>query len=428
MKSRSQKYCYGFIIGVAALCVASGPVFADQEEEISEMKKITRQQQEQIDSQAKTLEEMKAKLDMMSVEKEEGPGVPVRGPFVLKGNKKSTVTLYGHINRAILAADDGEDSDVYQVDNAASQSRFGIKGTIHASKELTFGTLLEAGLNVNPSDAVGQDSPRGNGDSTFTRRHVDLYAKHKDCGTLSMGHGSTASDDTTNIDLSGSSLAGDSSVSDFAGGLEFVDKSTKSLSGISIGEVFNSMDGLGRDVRVRYDSPAFSGAMVSGSWVADGGGDVALRYDGMLSDTKVVGAVAYAKPRGASTTVDSQYDGSIAMLFDSGFNVAVASGMQEYKQNGSDDGSFYYIKLGYRDEIFFSGETRFAIDFGQYDDNLTESSGVARQYGKGDVFGAQVVHDLENFGTELYAGYRYYSLESDYEDIHALMTGLRVKF
>ncbi|BCS97928.1 hypothetical protein DSLASN_35600 [Desulfoluna limicola] len=428
MKSRSQKYIYGLMIGMLALCVTSGPAFADQEQDINEMKEITRQQQEQIDAQAKALEEMKSRLEMMSMEKKEGAGGMMGGPFVLKGNKKSSVTLYGHINRALLAADDGEDSDVYQVDNTASQSRFGIKGTIHASKDVTFGTLLEAGLNVNPSDAVSQDSPRDNGDSTFTRRHVDLYAKHNSCGTLSMGHGSTASDDTTNIDLSGSSLAGDSSVSDFAGGLQFVDKSTKSLSGISIGDVFNSMDGLGRDVRVRYDTPAFAGAMASGSWVADGGGDVALRYDGKLSDIKVVGAVAYAKPRGASTTVDNQYDGSVAMLLDSGVNMAVAGGMQEYKQNGSDDGSFYYIKLGYRDDIFLSGETRFAIDFGQYDDNLTVSGGVAHQYGKGDVIGAQVVHELENLGTELYAGYRYYSLESDYEDIHALMTGLRVKF
>ena len=422
MKSRMQKLSYVFFIAVFVLSAFVGTAYGAQEEDLREMK-------EQIDAQAQALEEMKATIDALTSEKEEGDSF--RAPFVLSGNKASSVVLYGHVNRALLAADDGNDADVYQVDNAASQSRFGIRGTIKVSEDLTFGTLLEAGLNLNPSDGVSQDEPRDNGDTTFTRRHVDLYMMHKGCGTVSMGHGSTASDDTTSLDLSGTFLAGASSVSDYAGGLIFYDKNLNSLTGPNISKIYNSMDGLGRDVRVRYDSPSFAGIMASGSWVADGGGDVALRYDGELADIQMLAAIAYARPSDASDTVKNLYDGSVALLFDSGFNLAFASGLQEYKQARADDGSFYYLKLGYKAMLASFGETRFSVDFGQYDDILTLDGNVARQYGKGDVIGAQVVQDIKDFGTELYAGYYFYDLDADissYESIHALIAGLRVKF
>ncbi|VVS92759.1 porin [Desulfoluna spongiiphila] len=422
MKSRMQKLSYVFVIAVFALSVIVGTAYGAPEKELLEM-------QTQLADQAKALEEMRATIDALTSDKESE--VSFRSPFVFSGNKASSVVLYGHVNRALLAADDGNDSDVYQVDNSASQSRFGIRGTIKVSDDLMFGTLLEAGLNVNPSDSVSQENPRDNGDSNFTRRHVDLYVKHKGWGTFSMGHGSTASDDTTSLDLSGTYLAGASAVSDYAGGLIFYDKNLNSLTGVNISKIYNSMDGLGRDARVRYDSPSFGGAMISGSWVADGGGDVAVRYDGELADIQVVGAIAYARPSDTSDTVKNLYDGSVALLFDSGFNLAFASGLQEYKQDRADDGTFYYLKLGYKAMMASFGETRFSVDFGQYDDNLTISNGVARQYGKGDVIGAQVVQDIKDFGTELYAGYYFYDLDADissYESIHALITGLRIKF
>ena len=428
MKSRTQTYCCGFIAGILALSL-SGPAFGEQEESMDKMMEMSRQQQTQIDTQAKAIEEMKAKLDMMGKsEKMTGEGA-LGGPFVIKGNQKSKVVLYGHINRAILVADDGDATEFYQVDNSGSQSRFGIRGTIQASDHLTFGTLLEAGLNVNPSDTVNQNQVRNAGDTTFTRRHVDLYMAHDACGTLSMGHGSTASDDTSNLDLSGTSVAGDSSVSDFAGGLLFYNDATNSLSGVQIKDTFNSMDGLGRDVRVRYDTPMFAGLKASTSWISDGGGDLALRYEGIFADIQLLGAIAYGEPSDASAIIDSQYDGSFAMLFGGGFNIAFAAGLQDYERRGADDGTFYYMKFGYRNEMFSSGETRLSFDFGQYDDNITTVG--ALQYGKSDVFGIQAVHSLEALSTELYAGYRYYSLDDvigDYEDIHALMTGLRVKF
>lgn len=423
MKRRKQKLIHVFILSVFALAALGGTAYGAPEKELLEM-------QTQLADQAKALEEMRATIDALTSDKEDGGSF--RAPFVFSGNKASSVVLYGHINRALLAADDGNDADVYQVDNAASQSRFGIRGTIKVSDELMFGTLLEAGLNLNLSDGVSQDDPRGDDvDNTFKRRHVDLYMKHTRWGTLSMGHGSTASDDTTSLDLSGTYLAGASAVSDYAGGLIFYDKNLNSLTGINISKIYNSMDGLGRDDRMRYDSPSFAGFMASGSWVADGGGDLALRYDGELADIQVLAAIAYARPSDASDTVENQYDGSVAILFDSGFNAAFASGLQEYKQDRADDGTFYYLKLGYKAMFASFGETRFSVDFGQYDDNLTLDGSIARQYGKGDVIGAQVVQDVKDFGAELYAGYYFYDLDADissYESIHALITGARIKF
>jgi hypothetical protein len=90
----------------------------------------------------------------------------------------------------------------------------------------------------------------------------------------------------------------------------------------------------------------------------------------------------------------------------------------------NDDPTFYYAKVGYRAKWFEVGETRFSLDYARNDD-------VAQDGDEAKSVGFQVVQDFPEYGSEYYIGYRWYDLDrdlADFDDINALMTGVRVKF
>jgi len=407
-------------------------VMADEADLLKKMEAIILKQQEQLDAQAQAIEEMQEKLDQLILddttkidEEPEQVAVQVDQKIspVMPGSEKASVKLYGHINRAVLSVNDGDDNYLYLVDNSNSQSRFGIKGTIKATDDLEIGTLIEAGFVANPSSLVNQEEKSGVGSIHFTRRHLEINAAHTRFGTFYMGHGSTASDGTSEIDLSGTTVAGYSSVQSFAGSQYFYDNAIDDHSEVIVFDAFNNMNGLGRYDRLRYDTPEFFGFKVGTSYVAGGGADLVLRYNSAFGGTKLAGAVAYAYSGDVLKETDHQINGSFSLLHSSGFNATLASGLKNYDVSGRDDGMFYYAKLGYKYGFFSLGDTCFSIDYGSYDE-------LSPGY-YGDSIGAQFVQNFNKWGTEYYLGYRRYSLDrtsTDYEDINALMTGFRVKF
>ncbi|BCS96673.1 hypothetical protein DSLASN_23050 [Desulfoluna limicola] len=399
----------------------ASPVFADQETTIDDMVRSNKLQQEQLDDQSKTIALMKTQLEALQASKAEG-GMG----FLKAGNSRTSVELYGHINRGVMALDDGDSTKLYQVDGDASGSRFGLRSSSQITENLTLGTVFEAGFNMNSSSAVSQEDPRGLNSGIYTR-HADMFLDHSTYGKVFMGHGSTASDGTSEVDLSGTDLIGYSYASDFGDSIGYVEKGTDSISDNTVGGGIDNMDGLGRDVRVRYDSPSFAGVMASGSYVADGGGDIALKYSGAFSGVKVQGAVAYANPGSTSDVVDNQYNGSVSALHTSGLNATLAGGKQDYKEDNVDNGYFYYGKVGYRNKFFSTGETAVSMDYGRYEDIQSDNIYT----GNSDVFGAQLVHNFDAVGVEIYAGYRHYRLDTDaydYENVNTVITGARISF
>jgi hypothetical protein len=110
-------------------------------------------------------------------------------------------------------------------------------------------------------------------------------------GRVTVGYGDTASNSTSEVDLSGTTVIGFSEVEDLAGGILFRDKNGE-LSDTTIGNVFDNLDGLGRDDRIRYDSPSFTGVKFSTSAVADNRWDAAIRYGGDFGPVKTAAAIA----------------------------------------------------------------------------------------------------------------------------------------
>ena len=61
----------------------------------------------------------------------------------------------------------------------------------------------------------------------------------------------------------------------------------------------------------------------------------------------------------------------------------------------------------------------------QYIEDLAQDGDEAK------TVGFQLVQDIPEWGSEYYLGYRWHELDrdfTDYDDINALMTGVRVKF
>lgn len=244
-------------------------------------------------------------------------------------------------------------------------------------------------------------------------------------GKFSMGWGSTASDGTSEMDLSGTSVVGYSSVGDMAGGQLFFNDNTDSLSDTDIGDIFSNMDGLGRDERIRYDTTNLNGFIGSASYIADGGGDIAVRYNGEIEAfIKVAAAIAYSNPGSSSDVIDDQLNGSVSVLFNSGLNGTVAMGSRDNKSDSRDDAEFFYTKIGYQADWCPIGVTSLAVDYGNYSD-------IRKNGDQADTFGFQMVQDFKKWAAETYLGYRFHKLDSndgEYENINAIMTGMRIKF
>jgi len=418
------------VLCVAAAVLVSGfmvssPVLGADQETLDRLEKIIRQQQSQIEEQQKALEDLQEQVEVLKGQTAKATvKAATDSPAAVKtGNPKASVKVYGQVNKAVLYSNDGNDEDLYLVDNDNSSTRIGVLGSINPNDRYEIGTRIEVEYQTNPSNAVWQEDKRNTPNDKFEKRHLDLWVDANTLGKFSLGWGSTASDSIAEVDLSGTSVVAYSSVADMAGGLRFYDSSTGGLSATDIGDAFSNIDGLGRDERIRYDSPSFNGFTGSTSYVADGGGDFAVRYSARVDAFKLAAGAAYANPGSTSDTIDDQMSGSISVLHDTGFNGTFAMGVRDHK-SGRDDGGFFYTKFGYRGRWCPLGVTSLSVDYGRFSDISADGDDA-------DTIGFQMVQDIQEWGTEAYLGYRFHKLDrngADFDNIDAFMTGMRVKF
>jgi len=126
---------------------------------------------------------------------------------VRKGNRVVSVQLYGQVNRALLIWDDGRDSDAYIVDNDASNSRFGFRGSAALKPGWEAGFRFEAEINDAESGSVNQfkdgDDTKSQSGEFFTLRRTSLYVESQQLGRVTIGQTSAATDDLTLIRVGG---------------------------------------------------------------------------------------------------------------------------------------------------------------------------------------------------------------------------------
>jgi hypothetical protein len=380
------------------------------------------QEDPRIEQLQRQIEELQRQLDELRGEVENRmPPPPLEPPDavqpVVSGADRIRLTISGQVNRALLFSEDGEQAKVFFVDNDHASSRIRLEAAGELTEDVTVGAVIEAELRSNSTQLVSQDD-ESTGTANFEDRRVEVYFESATFGTLFLGQGHTASDNTSEVDLSGTAVVGTSELADFAGGLKFVDHGD--LSDVTIGNTFLNFDGLGRDDRIRYDSPQFGPFQLATSAVSDSNFDVAGFYAGDFGDSKLAGAAAFASNAGDFV----QVNGSASLLLAGGFSITGAAGWRDFDDGGRDDGKFGYAKLGYLVDWFAIGATAFAVD-GYYGEDIGADGDEAI------ALGAFAVQNLDPVATELYAGYRHFDLSrdgADFEPINAVLSGARVKF
>lgn len=325
--------------------------------------------------------------------------------------------ISGQINRAVLWGENGADNDLFFVDNDNSSTRFRFTGSNDFDHGFSVGINWEVEMQSNASNKVDIDDNDDVTDIHFDERKIEFWIHHA-YGKLWLGQGSTASDGTAEVDLSGTTVVTYAAVTDMAGGFTFRAKGDKNTKIAEIQDVSSDFDGLSRRDRIRYDTPKFGPVSFSASagngQIWDVSGWFAYEWENL---GKLAAAVAYAD--GQSRFGYKQAEGSASFLHKSGFSITVAHGTRFDRDGGANDARTYYAKLG-----FTRGKHAASVDYGRTDD-LDQDHDKFTTVGVGYVFSPWQ-------SVELYAAWRIHSLDrgdiADPDDIHAVMTGGRVKF
>lgn len=330
------------------------------------------------------------------------------------------VKLSGQINRAILWADDGTDSELFYVDNANSSTRIRVTGSEEIAGWGTVGYKGEWQFESNASDDAEINGLSSFSPNNFTARDIDIWFEGG-YGKVSLGQGMTASDGSSEVDLSGTYVVINSNVVDMAGGISFLDPATKTAL-TTVDDTRDNFDGFGRTDRIRYDTTYLGPLTLSASAFAKNQKDVAARYSTQVGGFGKI-AVAAAYVHGHLEPIgDVRYDqfsSSASWLYDSGFNVTIAYSMQLWDDPAKEDPVTIFVKLGLR-------KRKQAVSV-----HWTTTEDLELKGDKADTIGAGYVYNIID-GVQLYAGFNMYGLDregiSSIDDVTAVMAGARVKF
>jgi len=225
---------------------------------------------------------------------------------VRKGNRKVSVKLSGQVNRSLLIWDDGNESDVYSVDNTASGTRFRLTGSATIRPGWSAGFYIEYQTTTATSAGVNQLTQANGG--SFSLRHTVWYFKWDKYGQVWLGQHSSATDNL--IYLGAQSIGGASHDVGLVGGGFFLTRNNVSgnqsiIASETYGKYLPSFDAGNRFDLIRYDSPDILGCVFSGAWGENDNWDVAARCKKELNSVKILFGIGYIEHRGqegASTT------------------------------------------------------------------------------------------------------------------------------
>ncbi len=368
---------------------------------------------------------------------------------VRKGNRKVSLSLSGHVNRAVMiwSNDDGlgaansDQSDIYSVGNAASQSRFRMKGSANIGGGWSAGFLLEYWVGDTQSNEVTQDDSSARDKASPKAFHDVLFIKNKQIGTFYMGHSSDSTDGIAEIDLSGTKVVGKFSDNLWNAGF---------AAGASTwGNYADHIDGFtGIDAVIRYDTPTFAGFTASGTYGLDDAYSVALRYANEFGGVlRVAAGIGYMNRSDESVNLNNdqgeltQLSGSLAVMHvPTGLNVAFSTGQAESSDTGNaaaDAGKdkYWHVKAGIKQKWTSLGATALYGEYASYDmDNVNNGGG-----GNGveaTMWGLGVVQKIDAAAMEVYIAYRNYETDNlvantasaSEAEYSSAMVGARIKF
>ena len=411
------------------------------------------------------IDALRSRLDDLETRREEAAEPSVVAERVDRG---VTLTVAGRVNQALLHAGQGSRDQTFVVDNDASGSRFELLAETEIGG-LSTGVEIVVSAEVNTTDEIdfgaNEENEDDDGHALGDFRQAHWFIASERLGSLSIGQGDTAAEDTAHADLSGTDLAGaGSDVDDIAGGLVFEAEDGTALA--ELDDFFDMQDGS-RALRVLYRTPEWGGAALKVSLQndaeslegEDGDGDegglqpaVGIEYglefgsgaefalDASWRREQATRRVDLLDAAGAfaGATERERRDefvvGSASVLLPSGLNFTVA-GSRGFIDGSDEDTTAAFAKIGYVASLTPLGETRFSLDAfrGRNAADFAAPDGelpTARSIG---LFAVQELHDLN---TEIYIGARRYALDGvglegsslEVDDLTAVIAGARVRF
>jgi hypothetical protein len=330
-------------------------------------------------------------------------------------------SISGQINRAVLYANDGDSGEWFFVDNSNSSTRFRFKGSNKFKDGWKVGLLWEVEMKSNPSSDVNMDDDSDiPAKVTFNERHMDIWVGKK--AKLRLGQGDTASNGTSEVDLSGTTVAAYSRVSDVGGGFEF--KENGRNIGVSVKESRNNFDGLSRRDRLRVDTPRWEGFYGSVSFEGNSEWDLAVRYAGNLVGWGRLAAAAGWADYGNSSDSNGgdwngQFSSSASMRFNSGLSLTASYAYRDQNGSGSEPTNLFG-KIGYT----FKKKHIASVQY-------SRTKHLSGENDEADTLGLAYVFSPWR-SVEFYGTYYLHMLDrnqgSNIDDIDVVMAGARVKF
>lgn len=414
------------IIFCSAQALAGGDTKLDSDM-LHELKRMIEQQQAQIDQQAAEIAALKEQLGgnteaiAVKADKAETENLD---KVAYSSRANVNVSLYGQFNPAALYVNNGDSSKLYVVDNTHSQSRLGLRARVDTTSGWQVGGRFEFGISGNASDDVNNWYTENASEEFFVLRWAEISFTGESYGKFSLGKGDSASNNTAEIDMSGTAVAMQDKTRWMASATLWYDGSADVLSELEVKDIFNGFDGQSRTDRIRYDTPAFAGFSLAGSYSSGDAFDGSAWYSREFSGTKVAAGLGVANPGDIIPGADLLYTGSASVLFPVGISATFSGNLLDKKEEGLDDATLWWTKLGYKTSFYDAATSAFSIDYG-------ESENISLNDEKGSTWALAAVHDMHEWGTEFYAIYRMYTADSkrgDFDDVNSVMAGARLKF
>ena len=354
----------------------------------------------------------------------------------------------GQLDRAFTVADNGNETDYASVDNIGSNSRFRFTGNEKMANGMNVGFIYEMSVVQFGSTEFDIGKNSGGGDVNLDTRKIDIYLEG-DFGKVSFGKGDGAGYYANMMDYSGTLYYGGGAwYTLYSSGISFVDDNGNQL--YKIGQTNSVFNAVGRQERIRYDSPSIGGLVLSTSLDNGNAYELAARYHVDLPGAKLATGLSWvdtndlnieASPtNGQPLTPGSEFkakqvlSASASLLLDGGLNFTVSYGNDktdamanagQANQEGF-DATNLFGQVGY-----LTGAHHFAVNYGETKDLIVEGT-------KGSQIGLAYVYDWSS-AVRLFSSYHLYSLDlpssvktaegwGDANDISQLYAGIRIAF
>lgn len=358
-------------------------------------------------------------------------------------NSKVNLTIGGQIVRSLIYADDGEHSQLFNVDGrtVGTRLRYIVSGQLTESIKVggllehdvgqsndsfsfggapsTAGVLTAAGTGTTITGGTGNDS---SADSTgFGIRHHFVSFEHKSMGKLSIGQTNTASNGTMETSLMSSgntTLTGSTMLS----GIVFTTGANGTFTAVTAACQTDTLDGLSRDDVIRYDTPTFGGFKLATSMQDEGTFDVAGWYGGKIAGLDVKASAHYANTEAGGGGQQWGFAGTVG--HSSGLAMRANYGGKRVENSGRKT-KVWMVGGEYAAKLSSIGETAFFVEFYRGED-------VAAAGREMDTLYVGVVQKMDSIGSEMSLTYGKHSLDdtasTDYNDIDAVMFQTMLNF